>query len=585
MEWRRRFFGFCLVIFASVSYAQVIPEGTTAKQLIREQEQRQQQEKLLKDDVDVRIDSESISMSTIMFPSNESPCFLIKDIVLAGKRLTEFSWLLDLFYLSFSDKANADVTSAQAQLESSKAYVLGRCMGSVSINNVMTRLQNQLIEKGYVTSRIVAGTQDLSTGQLELTLVAGVVGNIRFSDQKNRHNVLPMNKNDLLNLRDIEQALELMRRLPSVSADINIVPAKSKNTKPGDSDLDITWSQQSRLRTVASINNNGTESTGENQGRLSFAYDNLFGLHDITTFTYGHDIGGANALKGGTDSYSLGYCVPYKFWMMSFNASESSYFQTIQGFYTNYTYSGKSRNANLDISKLMYRDSIRKFTLGLDTWYRSSKNFIQDAEVMAQRRRTAGFELSAKYRQFIERATLTGSVTYRRGTGAFDALDAPEDAFGEGASKPQIIKTNAQLSIPFTLVKQKFSYLAQWRHQYTRERLVTQDRFSIGGPYTVRGFDGESTLLSETGWFIKNDLAMNIGSYPHEVYLGLDYGKVGGFSEAFLLGNHLAGAVFGFRGSFFGSLSYDLLAGRSLSKPEGFNSDSFVVGLSANWVF
>jgi hemolysin activation/secretion protein len=589
MVWRCRVFGFCLVIFASVSYAQVIPEGAAARQLIREQEQRQQQELLLKDDVDVRIDRPSMATAAIMFPPDESPCFVIDDIALAGQRLSEFSGLLDRFYRSFSkemkNELGGEYESAYALLEANKNYVLGRCMGSVSINNVMARLQNQLIEKGYVTSRIVAGSQELSSGVLTLTLIPGVVSDIRFSDQKKRANVLPMNSNQLLNLRDIEQALESMRRLPSVTADINIVPATGENAQPGDSDLDITWEQGFPLRTVLSLNNSGTESTGELQGSASFSYDNLFGLHDITTLSIGHDVGGAEPLKGGTDSYSFGYSVPFGYWNIALNASQSGYFQTIQGAFVDYQYRGESRNANLDISRLVYRDKIRKLTLGLNTWYRDSKNFINDAEVFPQRRRTAGIELNASYRQFVQQATFSGAITYRRGTGAFGALAAPEDAFGEGASRPQIFKANLQLNVPFTLVNQRFQYSTEWRKQYTRERLVTQDRFSIGGRYTVRGFDGENTLLSETGWLVRNDLTMNLGGSAHSIYLGVDYGKVGGFSEASQLGNELTGAVIGFKGTFFGRLSYDLLAGRSLNKPEGFNTDSGVVQFSLNWVY
>ncbi len=40
--------------------------------------------------------------------------------------------------------------------------------------------------------------------------------------------------------------------------------------------------------------------------------------------------------------------------------------------------------------------------------------------------------------------------------------------------------------------------------------LITQDRFSIGGRYTVRGFDGETTLIGERGWLLRNDLGLSL---------------------------------------------------------------------------
>ena len=30
--------------------------------------------------------------------------------------------------------------------------------------------------------------------------------------------------------------------------------------------------------------------------------------------------------------------------------------------------------------------------------------------------------------------------------------------------------------------------------------------FSIGGRYTVRGFDGEASLMGERGWLLRNDI-------------------------------------------------------------------------------
>lgn len=573
-------------VFSGWAYAQEVPEGEAERQLIREQEQRERQQQLLSNDVDVRLDSQSIPASAVMFPPDESPCFLINDIQLNGDRVADFGHMLDQFYRSFNGELATKHESDDALLTASRNYVLGRCMGAQSINNIMTRLQNQLIERGYVTSRIVAGSQDLSSGVLALTLVPGVVNDITFSDGRYRGNILPMASGDLLNLRDIEQALESMRRLPSVQADINIVPSTQADAQPGDSDLAIDWSQAgSPLRTVASINNNGTASTGEYQGSLSFSYDNLFGFHDITTLSLGHDVGGAEPLKGGTESYSLGFSVPYGYWNASFGASQSSYFQTIQGAFEDYQYSGESRNANLDISRLMYRDSVRKLTLGVNTWYRDSKNFINDTEVLPQRRRTAGVELTANYRQFIQRATVSGSLTYRRGTGMFGSLPAPEEAFGEGSSRPRLLTANAQITLPFALSDQRFQYRAEWRRQFSRERLVTQDHFSIGGNYTVRGFDGERTLLSDTGWLVRNDMSWLFNNGQHSLYLAIDYGEVGGFSSRNLIGSHLAGGAIGVKGQLWKYLSYELSAGRSLSKPDGFVSDSNVVRFFLNLTF
>ncbi|KAG1288774.1 hypothetical protein G6F64_014079 [Rhizopus arrhizus] len=113
---------------------------------------------------------------------------------------------------------------------------------------VMKRVQNAIIERGYVTTRILAAPQDLKTGVLTLTVVPGRVNAIRFAAGEGRPpalwNTVPVAHGDVLNLRDIEQALENLQRVPTASVDIQIAPpADGAAAKPGESDLLISWKQ------------------------------------------------------------------------------------------------------------------------------------------------------------------------------------------------------------------------------------------------------------------------------------------------------------------------------------------------------
>ena len=92
------------------------------------------------------------------------------------------------------------------------------------------------------------------------------------------------------------------------------------------------------------------------------------------------------------------------------------------------------------------------------------------------------------------------SLAWRRGTGAFGALRAPEEKFDEGTSRFRIATAELGLNAPFQFGAQKLRYTGLWRAQWNRSPLTQQDQFSIGGRYTVRGFDGESSLMGERGW-------------------------------------------------------------------------------------
>lgn len=115
-------------------------------------------------------------------------------------------------------------------------------------------------------------------------------------------------------------------------------------------------------------------------------------------------------------------------------------------------------------------------------------------------------------------------------------------------------------------------------------RLTPQDQFAIGNRWTVRGFDGERTLNADRGWFVRNDIAWATPVPAQELYLGVDYGEVGGNGTQYLVGNHLAGGAIGIRGSAF-KTGYDLFAAVPFSKPDGFKTDPVSLGFNLNWQY
>jgi hypothetical protein len=143
---------------------------------------------------------------------------------------------------------------------------------------------------------------------------------------------------------------------------------------------------------------------------------------------------------------------------------------------------------------------------------------------------------------------------------------------------------NIQLTIPFKAANQSLRYVGNVRAQWNQTLLVAQDRFLIGGRYSVRGFDGTNLLSADRGWLIRNEMAVALGSSGHETYVGIDHGEVSGRNSKNLIGTSLTGAVWGLRGSLKG-LSYDLFVGTPLSKPDGFNTSHITTGFNLNWSY
>ena len=114
------------------------------------------------------------------------------------------------------------------------------------------------------------------------------------------------------------------------------------------------------------------------------------------------------------------------------------------------------------------------------------------------------------------------------------------------------------------------------------QRLYGVDMISMGGRYTVRGFDGEVTLMGANGWYLRNEFATKFPKQKAELYLGLDVGAV--YGADLYNGHVLAGAALSVRGT-VNDISYDVFAAASIEKPEGFHTPDATCGFSLVWRF
>ena len=563
-----------LAVLAAFSFQAALADTIEESESRRQEMRRRQQEQQLQREVDVRLDdTRQSTLTPSAAESAESPCFPIHTVTLTGDAAGRFQFAL---------KKALKETGFQS----------GQCLGAQGINRMMVAAQNAVIGRGYTTTRILAAPQDLNSGTLELTVLPGKVRSVRTDTSHNDQtraariaafqNEIPLKGGDILNLRRIEQGLENLKRVPTAEADIQIVPADA----PDESDIVVAWRQRLLpYRLSLGVDDSGSKTTGKYQGSLTFSADNPFGLSDLFYLSYGRHLGHTDAhtdsegkkTAGGTQSYAFHYSVPAGNWLWSWNHNYYRYHQAVAGINEVYDYNGKSRGSDIGFTRLLYRDARRKSHIGFKLWQKENQSFIDDAEVEVQRRKTAGWQLSLKHKEYIGRSTLDIGLGYKRGTGMADAIAAPEEVFDEGTSRMKVITADISYNHPFQIGRQHFVYDTALHAQWNKTPLTPLDKIAIGGRYTVRGFDGESSLSAERGWYWRNEAAWSFKP-AHQFYLALDGGHVSGDSAQYLLGQTLIGAAAGLRGQFKagGSLNYDLFAGKPIKKPKGFQTASTV---------
>ena len=581
-------------------YAQTDPNRQIANdQIQRQQQQDAARQQALIPDPQVKIDTSSVALTAVANQvDHNAPCFPIQQI---GYTTLDSQALKDVHRFDF----------ALVPTTHGKTRVLGKCLGVAQINQLVSDVQNRIIERGYATTRVVVGNQNLSTGKLTLTIIPGYIDSIQADTSQSKVTIptnraglpttfstaLPLQAGDILNIRDLETGLENLKRVPTADADFSIVPS-SENTAPGHSDILIEYTQNRKYRMGLGIDDSGAKATGKYQGNVTLSLDNPTNHNDLFYATYSHDLNslGSSRENKHSDNYALGYVLPIKHWLLNATHSHYTYDQTVAGATQDYTYSGKSDTANLGLSHLAHRDAKSKTYLNAGGFVKSQHNYIDDTEVDVQRRKIAGWTAGFSHDISFGTNQLKTQFSYQRGTGAFNAITPPESLFNEGTARTGIYKANANLSVPFKLGLPKaptqFSYHAALSGQYAEDALVPSERMSIGGRYTVRGFDGERTLSGDHGVLLRQDLSMALGSTPHAMYIGVDAGHVAmkhKTQDDLLLGHNLVGAAIGLKGQFSPitklAMSYDVFTGYPISQPKGFGDKDWASGFSLNLEF
>ncbi|MRN37430.1 ShlB/FhaC/HecB family hemolysin secretion/activation protein [Neisseria sp. N95_16] len=573
----------CLFAVLAAMSLKALAADENDAELIRSMQRQQHIDAGLVSDTDVRLEQESEKIAYIL-SKEETPCIRVNHFRLDDETERTFSFL-------------------PSALRKETAFENGMCLGSNNLNKLQKAAQQILISRGYLTSQALIRPQDMAGGILELHVSAGKTGSIRYEEKRGKepaqgsisafNNKFPLYKNQILNLRDVEQGLENLRRLPSVEADIQIMPSEEEEK----SDLLVKWTQDKPVRFSIGIDDAGGKTTGKYQGNAALSFDNPLGLSDLFYVSYGRglahktdltDSSGAEA-ESGSRSYSVHYSLPVKKWLFSFNHNGHRYHEATEGYSVNHDYNGKQYQSSLAAERMLWRNGRHKTSAGVKVWTRQTYKYIDDIEIEVQRRRTAGWEAELRHKAFLGRWQLDGKLSYKRGTGMRQSMPATEENGGgtiPGTSRMKIITAGLDAAAPFMLGKQQFSYETAIHAQWNKTPLVAQDKLSIGSRYTVRGFDGEQSLSGERGFYWQNTLGWHF--HPrHQFYLGADYGRVSGESAQYASGKRLAGAVAGFRGSHKvgGIFAYDLFAGKPLHKPEGFQTANTVYGFNLNYSF
>lgn len=535
------------------------PLNTQAASRVGQDKTRKDQ--LQQSEKETRSSKQEFNRSAINFPE-ESPCYLINNV----------------YYKKDSEKLNLSTLNYFTNQAKKK------CLGSKGIKLLADIMQNEIIRLGYITTRISLPQQNLNSHELHFDIISGNIGKIKLTEGGanyiNLKNTLPLAEGDLLNLSDLEQGSFNLQRVPGSAVKISLIPGAEK----GESDILIHREQDKFWQVGAWLNDAGSKTTGRYQAGAVLYLNNITSLSDTLYVSLGHDIDTLNKPQGNSNQ-SVGYSVPWGYWWLDLYASRSRYQQRVQANWSNWMLNNDNFFYSAQLNRQLSNTVHQRTTMGLQIFNARSRYYYEDFELGSMRKHNAGWKAVLQQQRYFENAVVNGSLSYQKKMPWFGSSSTQEQQQKVIDNKGRVIKFDLQASMNIALLAQTLNYSPHFSLQLSPDTLSSLDGFVLGNRWTVRGFDGEASLLENQGWYWRNDMTWVLPERKYQPYLGLDVGQViGNKSQEYYSGKILAGSVIGLRGRVWNT-EYDIFSGTPLIKPHSFHTDPLTLGFSLQWQY
>ncbi len=445
--------------------------------------------------------------------SSDARCFPIKDIELTGAE-------------SLSDSEKSRLL---------QAYI-GQCLGVTQLNELLKVITDHYIEKGLVTSRAYLPPQDLSSGHLKVLVVEGKLEGLKGAEgsqlsDRELSMVFPGESGALVNLREIEQMVDQLNRLPSNQAQMELAPGKNV----GGSDILVKNTAQKPWRAGLSRSNDGQRSTGEQQWATTFDWDSPLGLADQLVLRGGHDA--MTDHQHTSNNAMLYYNLPWGWWNFSYSYSQSEYRSQIAANGYNFKQNGDSENHQLRAERVIHRDAVSKTSLNAGVAHLRSNNFIEDSKLKQSSNRLSEMQYGINHGRRVGGAFVNIDLGVQQGIGAFDAQDNGHPRSGEPNARYRKYTATASYLQPFKLWGESFTFTSLMTGQRSEDVLFSPQRTSLGGQSSIRGYKDQS-LSGDSGGYWRNDLRwsrpVSVG-WLRPVFA--EYGTSLGYDQGVIRGN------------------------------------------------
>ncbi|MFC1512979.1 ShlB/FhaC/HecB family hemolysin secretion/activation protein [Thermodesulfobacteriota bacterium] len=347
----------------------------------------------------------------------------------------------------------------------------GRELTLTDIYGLADRLTDFYQAHGYSLTTVTVPAQRMLKGVLRLEVVEGKVGKLVFEGNQRYENALLTRHLDrlkpgtILRFADLEGEVLLLNDLPGLLARSVLVPGEAYGT----TDINLRM-EEKKMAASAVLDNQGRKVVGHWRVGTDFTINNPFKLGDLLSFGYTHTQ--HNLLRQGRFSY--GFPVLPNGSRMNLNYSRAEY--DVGGEFSVLNIAGTSETARIQISHPFIRSRKTNLSATIAVAHVRGQSDMQDIPI------------SGDTINFLE----TGlNYSYRNGSGGLTNLSGQlatnfrSNSDGSSDALPPRLELHGDYE---HLFGHNWSALLRGEAVLTTDPMPDSNKYSIGGPASVRGF-------------------------------------------------------------------------------------------------
>lgn len=468
---------------------------------------------------------------------------------------------------------------------------LHQCMDGELVKALISDVANHYMSRGYITTRPYLKEQDITDGEIEISVLKGVTESIveaKSGEPSGRtRSAFAFQTGAQLNLRDIETSLEMFNRPPSVDAKFNIKPG----TQAGTSVVEVISEESSPYHLKLGATGQQDMRKDNLQLTAEASIDNPLNINDILLFRYNGS--GVQKEYQSNNGYEVNYSFPISSYLFELVWSDFTYRQGVNGFNNTYLSNGDTQGIRGRISKVLMRNQHHKLNLAASVSHKDTKNYFSNQLIAVSSYRTTQVQADLTHTYLQNWGRITSTYSYYQGTDWFGARNDAYVAAIAGAPQPaklQFVKHSLDIGLLVYVDERRWNLSSNFHLQKSDDLLYDNDKLTVGSDYTVRGYRGQA-LYGNNAWYVKNDITRtwlpNLYSdflQSVSLFAGLDYGDVACESDNTTSCGQAAGVAAGFSTQSEG-LSTSFVWSRALKKLSNNFIIKDLVKLDLTWSF